>query len=230
MSQENMNRRALLIGFAMLCSVAMAYALTPTKKIADHSPRLDLETLIPRSFDNWQIDESLRPVIPTPSVQANLELTYDQMVNRTYINRQNGNRMMISIAYGSEQTQQLKAHRQEVCYASQGFNISDFHVEKETVAGRKITVTRMLAVNQNRTEPVTYWFTVGDTVVQSRGERFLAQLKYAFTGYVPDGVLVRISNLSQEKDAAYKAHIEFINSLLKHIPENQLHRFVGTLS
>jgi EpsI family protein len=214
----------------MLAAAGLALALVPDKKMSDASTRIDLEVVIPEAFDDWTMLPNIAPVDVRAGAKEMLEETYDQIVTRTYVNNRDGSVMMISIAYGSEQTQELKAHRQEVCYAAQGFNISDLHVAGEKVAGREITVTRMLAVNNNRSEPVTYWFTVGDSVVQSRLERFLVQLKYAFTGYVPDGFLVRVSNLSTDKEGSYKAHIEFINSLLSKVPKDQLHRFAGALS
>ena len=224
------NFKHLVIGACMFAAAGLAIALVPDKKVSDVSGRVDLEGVIPKTFNEWTMLPNIATVDIKAGAKEMLEETYDQIVSRTYVNNRDGRVMKISIAYGSAQTQQLKAHRQEVCYGSQGFDISDLHVAGEKVAGREITVTRMLAVNKNRSEPVTYWFTVGDSVVQSRLQRFLVQLKYAFTGYVPDGFLVRVSNLSTDKDHSYKAHIEFINDLLSKVPKDQLHRFVGTLS
>lgn len=220
----------LLVGLTMLAGAGLALALVHDKNMSDVSGRVDLEVAIPKSFDDWDALPSIAPVAVRTEAQEMLEKTYDQIVSRTYVNKHDGSVMMISVAYGSQQTQELKAHRQEVCYGAQGFDISDLHIAREKVAGREITVTRMFAVNKSRKEPVTYWFTVGDSVVQSRLERFLVQMKYAFTGYVPDGLLVRVSNLSTDKEHSYKAHIEFINELLSEVPQDQLHRFVGALS
>lgn len=228
MSRLNLNH--LLVGLFMLAGAGLALALVPDKKMSDVSNRVDLEVVIPKAFDDWTTLPSIAPIEIRTGAKEMLDETYDQIVSRTYVNKKDGSLMMITIAYGSEQTQELKAHRQEVCYASQGFDVSDLHVAREKVAGREISVTRMLAVNKSRSEPVTYWFTVGDSVVQSRLERLLAQMKYAFTGYVPDGLLVRVSNMSTDKGYSYKAHIEFINRLLMEVPKDQLHRFVGALS
>ena len=218
------NLRYLIIGIAMLAAAGLAVAMKPTPIPKQAQP--DLETLIPKQFDVWTMDPTVAPVMPTVGVQQQLKETYDQMVNRTYLNNK-GERMMISIAYGSQQTQKLKAHRQEVCYASQGFEIQHFKREEATVAGVPITVNRMFAVAKQRYEPVTYWFTVGDKVVGSRLDRLLVQVQYAFTGTIPDGVLVRISNISQDESSSYVKHIEFINTLLKAVSQEGVRTFVG---
>ena len=211
----------------MLLAVGLALAITPREKIADHGPKIDLEKMIPKEFGDWKVDESVIPVIPSQEVKKQVEETYDQMVNRTYVNN-NGERMMISIAYGSRQNQKLKAHRQEVCYASQGFIIRDFKREEATVAGMPITVNRMFAINNQRFEPVTYWFTVGDKVVGSHLNRLLVQIQYAFTGSIPDGVLVRVSNISPNEPASYRAHIEFINTMLRSVSPEGVKKLVGS--
>ena len=213
-----------IIGLCMLAAAGLAVAMKPAP-VPPHL-RPDLETLIPKDFDDWKIDPNVIPVLPSAGQKQMLDETYDQIVSRTYVNSK-GDRIMLSIAYGSQQTQKLKAHRQEVCYASQGYEIKDIVHEKARVDGSDITVTRMYAVSKERHEPVTYWFTVGNQVVQSRLERLLVQFQYAFTGMIPDGVLVRISNISTEPQQAYQAHLNFINTMFAHMPPGSVRRFVG---
>lgn len=208
------NPKHLVIGLAMLLAAGLAVALTPTAKIADQGPRIDLEAMIPKQFGDWRVDDAIRPVIPSPDVQANLDLIYDQILSRTYINHQ-GRRIMLSITYGSTQNQQLRAHRQEVCYAAQGFNIQDLEHTSIEIHGVKVPVTRMFAVQGARKEPVTYWFTMGDYVVLSKLDRQLIQLKYAISGYIPDGYLVRISNLSEKPGEAFAEHLSFAKDLFR---------------
>ena len=85
----------------------------------------------------------------------------------------------------------------------------------------------MFASAKERREPVTYWFTVGNQVVQSHLERLLAEIQYSITGAIPDGVLVRISNLSENEKLAYQQHLEFVNALVDVIPPQSRKRFVG---
>lgn len=203
---------AIIVCLAMLGAAAAAQALKPVKKLSQ-SRQVQLEQMIPQSFGSWRVDPSVRLVAPTPDVQANLNKIYDQIISRAYINAR-GERMMLSIAYGGAQNDTLKAHRQEVCYSAQGFSISGLVHTTLSFGRSTIPVTRMMAVQGNRSEPVTYWFTMGDRVVLSRGERLLVQMKYGLSGEIPDGMLVRISNLSTEPQRAFRAQEEFVHELI----------------
>lgn len=218
------NLISIALGLAMLAAPAMAFFMAPKPIPKTEQP--NLEKLIPREFAGWRIDPSITPVLPSPDQEAKLAETYDQMVNRTYVNSL-GIRMMISIAYGSRQDQKLKAHRQEVCYSSQGFQIKTIRHKSEKVAGVDIALTQMFAVSGQREEPVTYWFTVGNQVVQTHLQRLMAQLQYGLAGTIPDGVLVRVSSLQHDYELAYGDHIEFINTLLASMPPEAQQRLVG---
>lgn len=197
---------------AMFGAAVAAQVLKPAHKLSQ-SRKIQLDQMIPQNFGDWRIDPSVRLVAPTPDVQASLDKIYDQTLSRAYINSR-GERMMLSLAYGGSQDDTLKAHRQEVCYSAQGFSISGL-VHTTLAFGRStIPVTRMMAVQGERSEPVTYWFTVGDQVVLSRAERLIVQLKYGLSGEIPDGLLVRVSNLSTEPQRAYRSQEEFVHELI----------------
>jgi len=88
-------------------------------------------------------------------------------------------------------------------------------------------VTHMHAVLGERSEPVTYWFTMGDRVVQGRLERLGVQLASGVHGVVPDGMLVRVSSLSPDPSAAYAAQQRFVADLLGAVPANSATRLAG---
>lgn len=214
---------ALVAGIAMAGTAAAAPALKPRP---DAGPAPDLEAIVPSAFGDWRIDPDVVQVAPAPDVQANLARLYSQIVSRTYVNGQ-GERMMLTIAYGGDQSDALKAHRQEACYAAQGFEIRSLERGALSTAGRTIPVTRMHAVLGNRSEPVTYWFTMGDRVVLGRFERLRVQLENGVAGRIPDGMLVRVSSLSTDVPRAYAAQQSFVAALMGATPSSQVARFVG---
>ena len=189
---------AFALAVAMVLCALMAQLLRPAPA-PDLAVRLD--ELIPANFDGWQEDRSVVPVAPSPDVQAALEQIYDQILARTYVNDR-GERMMLVVAYGGDQSDSLKAHRQEVCYAAQGFSIRSVKNESLHVAGMNLPLVRLLAVKGRRSEPVTYWFTMGDRIAISRTDRLLTQIRYGLSGRIPDGLLVRVSSLSRSRRAA----------------------------
>ena len=90
-----------------------------------------------------------------------------------------------------------------------------------------IPVTRMLATRAERSEPVTYWFTMGDRVVRGRVERLAMQLREGFKGRIPDGMLVRVSSISTDPQAAYSAQQAFVAALLASMPPAERARLAG---
>jgi EpsI family protein len=181
---------------------------------------------VPPAFGDWRIDPDVVQVTPAPDVQANLDRLYRQIVSRTYVNGQ-GERMMLTIAHGGDQSDALKAHRQEACYAAQGFEIRSLAHGELSTAGRTILVTRMHAVRGDRSEPVTYWFTMGDRVVLGRAERLRVQVENGLAGRIPDGLLVRVSSLSNDAPRAYAAQQSFVAALMGATSPNQVARFLG---
>jgi exosortase B len=206
--------------------IGSALAAPMLKPVHAEGPGPVLQALVPEAFGDWSIDPSIVPVAPTADVQAKLDRIYNQTVSRTYVNSA-GDHMMLTVAYGGDQSDALKAHRQEVCYTAQGFTIHDLHHGTLSAPGASIPVTRMLAVREERSEPVTYWFTMGNRVVRGRTERLAMQLREGFAGRIPDGMLVRISSISTDPERAYAAQQAFIAELLAAMPAADRVRLAG---
>jgi len=218
--------RHLMVGFLLAFAAGLSALVKPMATPPD--PAFNLERLVPQAFGDWRLDASIVPIPPSPDVQANLDKLYDQLVNRTYVNGR-GERVMLSIAYGGDQSDSLKAHRQEVCYSAQGFAIRELLQGEVDYAGRHIPVAHLLAVKGGRSEPVTYWFTMGDHVVMSRLGRLLVQLRYGMQGRIPDGMLVRVSNLSGDSRTSYAVHARFLDAMFGALDPRTLVRVAGSV-
>ena len=217
----------LLVGALLVSAAGAAEWMKPTVRAAQ-GKSVQLERMIPTAIGNWRIDPSVVQVQASPDVQIAIERIYDQVLSRTYVNPK-GERMMLSIAYGGSQSDDLKAHRQEVCYASQGFKITELLHDSVAFGDSTIPITRMVAVLGSRSEPVTYWFTIGDRVVLSRFERLIVQLKYGLSGEIPDGMLVRVSNISTDARGAYSAHVNFVHELIASMRKEDVPRLLGAI-
>jgi EpsI family protein len=206
--------------------VGTAMAAPALKPTADPGAAFDLEAAVPAAFAGWRIDPGVMPVSLAPDVEANLARLYRQIVARTYVNP-SGERMMLTVAHGGDQSDALKAHRQEVCYRAQGFAVAGLERGSVPAAGREVPVTRFLAVRGERVEPVTYWFTMGDRVVLGRLERLRVQLENGLRGRVPDGLLVRVSSLDADPARAHAAQAAFVAALAAAVPDRHAARLVG---
>ncbi len=219
-------RSGLIVAALMFAASAAAVALRPTHKLADAGPKVDLEAMIPKQFGDWRIDTSIAPVLPAPDVQAKLDKIYNQVLARTYINNR-GQRVMLSIAYGGDQSDSMQVHLPEVCYAAQGFQINKASLGQLATDYGALPVKRLVASLNSRVEPITYWITVGGKVVNSGMKRKLAQLKHGITGSVPDGTLVRASSIERDEVNAYALQEGFLRQMLSEMQLSDRSRIVG---
>jgi EpsI family protein len=212
----------------LLCAFTTAAAAAPLLKPAPADvAAVSLEKMLPGEFGGWKIDPSVEPIAPAPDVQSKLDRIYNQIVSRAYVNDA-GEQMMLTVAYGGDQSDALKAHRQEICYSAQGFEIRNLGRGTLSADGRNIPVTRFDAVRGARSEPVTYWLTMGDRVVLGRLERLKVQLASGLSGRLPDGMLVRVSSIGADAPRAYAAQQTFIAAALAAMPAADAARLVGS--
>lgn len=219
-------RSGILLATLMMAASVSAVVMRPSHKLADAGPKVDLEAMIPKQFADWRIDDRIVPVLPSPDVQEKLDKIYNQTLARTYINSR-GQRIMLSIAYGGDQSDAMQIHLPEVCYTAQGFQINKTSLSQIATHYGELPVKRLVATLSNRTEPITYWITVGDEVVNAGHMRKLAQLKYGITGSVPDGILVRASSIDRDEKNAYELQASFLSEMLTAMPPSDRARVAG---
>lgn len=205
-------RRAVAAAALMLGGAGAAAWAKPRRQLADEIGIPDLPSLFPKRFGNWREDTSIPVILPSPDVQALLDRIYNQVLARTYVNAE-GQRIMLSVAYGGDQSDGTSAHRPEVCYPAQGFAIRANRADTLVVGSRKIAVRRLMSELGSRREPITYWIVVGDEVVTTGVGQKLAQLRYGLRGIIADGLLVRISNIDPDMANGYRLHDRFVADL-----------------
>jgi EpsI family protein len=224
----SMNFKKWLLLALMLVSATLGAKLQPTIYLADELPAIDLKTMIPTAFGDWkEMPETLIQIID-PQQKETLEKIYSETLSRTYINS-NGYRIMLSIAYGKSQNKELDLHSPEVCYPAQGFMVSNSVKTAIDVLGAPVQLTRLETHLGQRFEPVSFWMSIGSTVTNNTLDRRLAEFRYAVTGRIPDGILVRVSSIDSDAPAAYAMQTRFANDLLAGISPAQRGRFMGSM-
>lgn len=213
----------------MLVSAAIASVMKPTTILAEGRSKVDLEKNIPRQFGEWQALQQSAGQIVNPQQTELLNKLYSQTLTRTYI-RPKGGMIMLSIAYGANQSDGLALHYPDVCYPAQGFQVKLNQKADLTTTFGQIRVKQLDTQLGNRKEPLTYWSTVGDRVVQGGTEAKLAQLSYGFKGQIPDGLIFRVSSLSAEPDNAYRTQQEFVNELLAAVQPEMRRFLIGNIA
>jgi EpsI family protein len=220
---------SLLLGGSMLCASLLAVALKPTHRMADDGPKVNLETLIPRQIGGWRIDPNVRPVQVSPDLEEALKKTYDQILERTYVDDR-GRRVMVSLVYGTDElTEALSAHRPENCYYTQGFQIVLAESGTLDVGATVLPAKKLVAIQGTRQEPITYWMTVGDKVVMPGFNRRLTQAEYGLTGTIPDGVLMRVSSIGSDWEAQFEVQGKFLADLVSSVDPAHRGKLIGVL-
>ncbi|MBL8505980.1 MAG: EpsI family protein [Methylobacillus glycogenes] len=218
--------RNLAIFIAMLLAFVVSHQLKPTGKLEHKGPVVSLEDLIPKSFEGWQEDPVPMPMV-SPDVQAALDKVYAQTLSRTYVNAE-GERIMLSIAYGQDQSDSLAIHLPEGCYQGQGFAVGKKELQVLNTPYGDIPAAKLLATKGLRNEPITYWVIIGDRVVSTAWDMKKVKFEYTLRHEVPDGFLIRISNITSQTKDAYVLQEDFANKMISGMAPEKRQLLIGS--
>lgn len=217
------NTLALLL---MVGAATLAWALRPTISLADELPPINLEAMVPKAFGEWKELPQTNAQVVNPQLAETIDRLYSQTLTRVYAHP-SGYRVMLSIAYGKNQSDALQVHKPEVCYPAQGFALLGqrwvvLKLDDTNLPAKQVT-TRL----GNRPEPLTYWTVVGDTLINGGNSKKLVEMKYALNNRIPDGMLVRVSSIDPDTPAANERQRQFAAAMVQAIAPEHRARFVG---
>ena len=166
---------------------------------------------IPTSINEWRLlDEQT-------DTSASESRFLNDVLYRTYA-RPDGKTISLAVAYGGDQRQYFSIHAPEGCYISAGYDVTSFGVIK--IAKPNLELKEMLVQGpRNRTESVQYWIVLNGKVVTNHFERKIKQFYYSIFGAKSDGILVRVSSFSSEKEFQqdYLIQRRFITALYEQL-------------
>jgi len=229
MKLDSGRRKALALALGMGSASALAEWARPTILDSDRRPGFKLEHLVPPAFGAWQIDRHMPVILPPPDQQALLNKIYNQTLARTYV-QPNGYRVMLSLAYGGDQSDGLTVHVPEVCYVGQGFRLERSADSTLSFGQQRIRVRQLVTTLGARHEPITYWVTIGDQATITMWERRLVSLRYGLVRRIPDGLLVRVSSIDRDYPRAFAQQALFLQDLVATQASAQRELFVGSVS
>lgn len=220
-----MSLKKVFLMLLMIAGTLLALYLKPNHKISADRKDFSLEKIVPVSFADWKMIDVGTNAIVNPQQNVMVNRLYNQTLSRTYVSN-SGERVMLVIAYGDNQTDNTQLHYPEVCYPAQGFQIVSHVRDTTRVANRVIPITKLIAELNGRIEPVTYWATIGDRVVVKGLDTKFEQLKYGLRGSIPDGLLFRVSSIGHQSQ--FTIQNKFINDLVANIDDKYLPIFIGS--
>lgn len=219
-------RRDLLLGAACLAGAAGGAALKPrhevkllqSGKVAD---------LAPASFGGWTSEDVGDPYAINGKGTLSAKL-YNELVVRQYTNQAARAGVLMLLAYGGKQSDELQLHRPEVCYPAFGYAL----VRNEPLSlpvGPSVTVParRLAAEQDDRRESIIYWSRMGELLPQDAGQQRAARLQIGMHGIVPDGLLCRFSMSGENVEQNWKMIAAFVAELLGAIAPGKRNVLVG---
>jgi EpsI family protein len=222
------SRREVMIGAACVLSSGTALALKPRRKVSLLPAGAKLSDILPRKFGRWNSRDVSDLYAPETS-DSLLARLYGQTVARLYIDNQSGAQLLMLMAHGDSQSNELQLHRPEVCYPAFGFSLTASEPVQLKI-GKRVTLParRLLAQSIRETQAVLYWTRLGEYFPVSVTEQRLNRLSTAMHRYIPDGLLARFSMPKSGAGDAFADIYEFVPALLAEIPKGRRNVFVGT--
>ena len=231
----------LVLGFAMIATAFGVELLQPKPlPIGAHASLADS---IPSQFGDWkEVAYAADQVDPGKGAadEPNMDRPYDDVLMRAYANSQ-GEVVLLALAYGRNQRQEVKIHRPDVCYTAQGFQL----LERNSVAlpvngtsGVQVQGMRMLVKAPGRVEAVSYWIRIGDVFTDNAWSIRYHIFLQGMQGRAVDGVLVRASQIvygpvSKSRTGAtasaerYRVQEAFLSDLVRALPAPARHLLLG---
>jgi EpsI family protein len=220
--------RMILVGALMLACFALATGRSLLMPPVLQAQKIDLAAMLPAQFANWKWLPANETRVVNPQQDELSSKIYNQTLTRLYRNQLDGQQIMLVIAYGADQRDDLQVHYPEVCYPGQGFEVLSNNKLQLATAFGNLPVRRMeTRQGQSRVEPVTYWAMLGDQVVLDGLQKKLTEMRMAWTGRRADGLLFRVSTIDPLAQHGFANQTRFITDLLDNLPAADRHRLSG---
>jgi EpsI family protein len=220
-------RRDLVIAGFCLSAGAVAFALTPHRR-ETLLGALRLADIAPLRVGAWSSEDVTDLVAPAQpgSLAARL---YRDVLQRTYQRTSDQTQVMMLLAHGDTQSNQLQLHRPEACYPAFGFDLhDDLAFALPLMASASLPARRLVADAPGRRENIVYWTRLGEYLPTDDSEQSADRLRTAMSGVISDGLLARFSIVSDDTSRAMAQLCAFIPEFIRAVDSAHRSVFVGT--
>lgn len=221
-AEPELDRRKVLAGLLFAGAAGLAAWRQPRVNL-DYLGQEKLEHLVPETIGPWKFVTASGLVVP-PQDQLS-DAIYSQMLTRVYYDGHNSP-IMFLLAQSANQTGFLQIHRPETCYTASGYKISPVVPHPISFGPKIVPANEMDASSGGPTEHVVYWTRVGNRIPANWGQQRLATAEQNLKGILPDAILVRISTVNDDANAANATIDNFVRAMLQSIPPNRRSVFI----
>jgi len=203
------DRRQVVLG-GMLLTAGAGAAILRAQQRSNRGADISLNRVVPRQIGPYRFASATGLIVP--SREETSTPIYDDVLTRVYV-ADKLLPLMLLIAYGSAQNADLALHRPEACYPSAGYQLG--RASLLSLAGVPGEMASALtATRSGHDEQLYYWSRIGRSFPATRFQEKWAVLRANLWNEKPDGVLVRLSIRSPDREAAMKQMMAFNHMLL----------------
>ncbi len=223
------SRRDFLLGSSCVLSAGAALALKPRRTTSLLTLGRKLSDILPHKVGSWSsrdVSDLYAPETPD-SLTARL---YGETVGRLYQTDDSSTQIMMLVAHGDSQSNELQVHRPEVCYPAFGFALLKSEAVQLIIGhATELPGRRLIAQSNEEVQAVIYWTRLGEYFPVDVTEQRLDRLNTAIHRYIPDGLLARFSISGPDTNSAFATLRGFIPELIMQVAKDQRNVLVGTV-
>ena len=212
-TEPTTDRRKFMLGIAFAAAAGVAAWRLPNRHL-DYLGHEKLDDLVPKAIGPWNFVAASGLVVP-PEDQL-VKALYTQLLTRVYSDGVNPP-IMLLIAQSGSQSGFLQIHRPETCYTAGGYQISALAPHPIQIGSKKVLANSIDASAGGPPEHVVYWTRIGNQLPMSWKEQKLAVAEQNLQGIIPDAILVRISTIGADSDAARNTIDAFAKAMIASI-------------
>ena len=140
---------------------------------------------------------------------------YNQEASRGFVDS-DGHVVMLMVAYGESQSDRLQLAPSRGLLHRAGLpRLANQRDEARLFPlGPAAQPDALVAQREERVEPISYWMRIGYDNANGNLARQALKLGYGLRGWVPDGVLFRVSTIGVPAELSFKIQDKFIHDLL----------------
>ncbi|MBX7539399.1 exosortase-associated protein EpsI, V-type [Qipengyuania sphaerica] len=201
-------RRHLVLGGMLTAAAVLAEARRPV--VANPViEKQDFRAWVPDRCGEWSSTGSGDVVLPPPDELS--DRLYDNLITQVY-REAGGEEVMLLMAYNNRQDGMLQVHRPEVCYPVGGFELTETAATQLRLGAKSIPASMFTASSPGRVEHVMYFTRVGNSFPRSWASQRETVIAENLRGYIPDGLMLRVSSLSPRPETALNHMRQFVQS------------------
>ncbi|KEZ15280.1 Methanolan biosynthesis EpsI [Sphingobium yanoikuyae] len=223
-ADTHLDRRDMVIGSMVLAASGAALALRPRpmSKSAPTTPNPS----IPNQIGAFRESRPLGFILPAAGPLT--RKTYVDVMTRLY-QAEGSPALMLLIAQGRAEDAGMTVHRPDRCYRASGFDVEwKADVRLPPPFPPEAQARMLTARRDGRSEQIFFWTRIGTYFPASAFQQRIANIRENLAGILPQGILLRLSVVSEDETAGFDLLTSFHDALINAMTKSSRNQLLGS--